>query len=167
LAEQELLEDLLKEVLSLDLEEGEVLEVVVEVELQRLQVRMEVVLLPSLWSSVEILEQTEEEAEVYWPEDEEKREEDQVSVLTESGWRVLLFYQEYSEVRLLDVTSESVEAVMEGEAECDLSFSVCVFPSSPREHEARNARTNFPARQTSLPDQWLPLRDWLGPDLQI
>lgn len=48
MAEQELLEDLLKEVLTLDLEEGEVLEVVVEVELQHLQVRMEVVLLPSL-----------------------------------------------------------------------------------------------------------------------
>lgn len=62
------------------------------------------------------MEQTEEEAEVYWPEDEEKREEDQVSVLMESGWTVLLFYQEYSEVRLLDVTSESVEAVMEEEA---------------------------------------------------
>lgn len=62
------------------------------------------------------MEQTEEEAEVYWPEDGEKREEDQVSVLMESGWTVLLFYQEYSEVRLLDVTSESVEAVMEAEA---------------------------------------------------
>lgn len=47
LVEKELLEDL-QEMDLLDLEEGEVLEVEVEVDLQLLQALMEVVLLPSL-----------------------------------------------------------------------------------------------------------------------